>query len=87
MTEREMAFKIAAAFRRFQATQTAYQLYLNRLPVDVQSTEKSINWDVSADLSPRGPYGPILQSFARELESANPHEVLELLYRELFDPK
>jgi hypothetical protein len=87
MTDKEMAFKIAASFRRFQARQTAYQLYLNRLPVDVQATEKSIDWDVSADLSPQGPYGPVLQSFERELESANPREVLELLYRELFDPR
>lgn len=86
MTDKEIAFKIAAAFRRFQARQTAYQVYLNRLPVDVQATEKSIDWDVNADLSPQGPYGPALHSFARELESANPHEVLGLLYRELFDP-
>ena len=58
MTDKEIAFKIAAAFRRFQARQTAYQVYLNRLPVDVQATEKSIDWDVNADLSPQGPYGP-----------------------------
>lgn len=87
MTDKEMAFRIAAKFRRFQATQMAYQLYLNRLPVDVPATEKSIDWDVNADLSPQGPYGQVLLSFAHELESANPHEVLELLYRELFDPR
>ena len=87
MTDKEIAFGIAAEFRRFQATRTAYQVYLNRLPVDVQATEKSIDWDVSADLSPQGPYVQVLHSFEHELESANPHEVLELLYRELFDPK
>jgi len=87
MTDKEMAFKIAAAFRRFQAIKVAYQLYLNRLPVDVRSTEESIGWDVNADLSPQGPYGPILQSFARELELANPHEVLGILFRELFEPQ
>jgi hypothetical protein len=87
MTEREMAYSIAALVRRFQATQTAYQLTLNLLPTDVRPKPESIEYAVADDLSPAGPYGPILESFEHELESANPREVLALLYRELFEAK
>jgi hypothetical protein len=86
MTDRQMALAIAQVFRRLQATQTAYQVYLNRLPIDVQSAEQLIDWGATQDLSAQSPFGLALDSFALELESANPHEVLALLYRELLEP-
>jgi hypothetical protein len=88
MTAEEMALAIARSFRRLQATETVYQTLISRFRVNgEQVPEVWIARDVEADLAPKSPFGQALDLFARELESANPDEVLALLYRELFEPK
>ena len=88
MTDREMAVAIAHAFRRLQATETAYQTLLSRFRVGGEPVPEG--WlvrDVREDLGPKSPFGQALHSFETQLESANPSEALGLLYRELFEPK
>jgi hypothetical protein len=88
MTNQEMAYAIAMAFRKLQAKEVAYETLLSRIQLEGQpiAWKQMIQQDVAEDLAPLGQYDQALQSFAHELGSANPSEVLEALYRELFDP-
>jgi hypothetical protein len=88
MNEKEKALAIASAFRRLQATEIAYRTLVSQFRLnDGSAPEDRVARDVREDLDPLGPYGPTLQSFALQLGSANPSEVLDLLYEEIFDPK
>lgn len=88
MTEQEMALAIAHAFRRLQATETAYRTLLSRFRLDGEPIPADwIAQDVGEDLDPKSPFGQALHSFELQLESTSPSEVLESLYRELFERK
>jgi hypothetical protein len=88
MTDQEMALAIAHAFRRLQATETAYRTLLSRFRQGGEPIPQDwIMRDVDEDLGQKSPFGQVLHSFELELESTIPSEVLGSLYRELFEPK
>jgi hypothetical protein len=87
MTDKEMALEIAQAFRRLQATETAYRTLLSRFRIGGEPVPEGwIARDVGEDLDPRNPFGQALHSFELQLESTSPSEVLRTLHRELFEP-
>ena len=83
-----MALAIARAFRQLQATKIVHETLISRFRLNgAQVPEGWIKQDVETDLDPQSPFGLALDLFAHELESANPREVLGLLYRQLLEPQ
>ena len=86
MTDKEMALAIAHAFRQLQAKEIAYRTLISRFRLNGEPVHQGrIVQDVQKDLDPKSPFGQALHSFGLQLESTNPSEVLESLYRELFE--
>ena len=87
MTNKDMAVAIDRRVIQFQAQETAANTLLSRIRVDGQSIpwQDQLKRDTDHDLSPELPLGRWLADIESALDQSSPDEVLETLYRELFD--
>lgn len=87
MTEKDIAVAIARRVIRFQVREIASDTLLSRMRLNGQELDwqDQLERDMEHDLSPESPSGRWLAQIERALEVSSPDEVLDVLYRELFD--